>query len=200
MIAGGRTRITLPHPRDRAGAYRIALTRLPALGAVPAGSWDSTPGSPTFGTFLHLEASLPSYGTQLVTDARAALDPAPILQEWDTEGTEIFPPGCTQLFLVGGEGRYGVSFERVPCSDELAYYPRTRRLLRRVPRNGGTFTVPNGHTGIGTLGAASTLVNISDPATPILLTSAWPTQITPGTILATAVGADALLVWTSFSA
>jgi hypothetical protein len=174
-------------------AIRIVITRLPEDGNQPAGTWDQDQTSKTFGTYLHLRAVLPTRGGNRSQDDTGAVPP---LIEWDAEGVEIFPPNCSQLYAVGGLGRYGIMAEEVPIIRN-GYAPRPRRLLRMVPGD-STFQVPPGHGGIGTNDARAVLRNASDNV-DLLLTSAMAYPIVPGTLLRNP-NREPVQIWTSFNA
>ena len=194
MLAGPgkKTVIRLP-TTDGPSACRITIVRLPTDGTNPAGTWDNDPASATFQTYLHLDVTFPTMGGNRAPDESGAVSP---LTQFDPEGVEVFPPDCSQIFAVGGLGLYGIMAEAVPIIKE-GYAPRSRRLLRTLEVR-QQFTVPPGHTGIGTLNANATLQNVSDTST-LLLTSSWPSLIIAGTILQNP-GPGTVQVWTAFNA
>ena len=207
MKAGAPVTISFPDA-GIAQAYRITILRLPTDGTNPAGSYNATPGSPYFGTYLHVEATFPSLGTSLAPN-EGAVQP---VTEWDPEGVEIFPPGCSQVRLVGGNegGLYGVTFTRIP----MPFLPgmpagrldlRLRWLKRYVPRNGGSFIVPAGHGLIDAdnadedVSGNATLKNVDDGVI-LRLGNGTPKQVISGTTIATIPGGPAVLAQTGFYA
>ena len=179
---------------------RFAICRLPAAGIDPAGTYAPfVPATPESGTYLHLRAALPERGQNVVVDPDA-LAPA---TEWDPEGIEIFPPGCSQVFAIGGIGLYSIYAVEVPTLQERT--PRLRRLMRYLPARGASFVVPVGHNTIGALNGqdaagVSTLLNVTDGNVPLRLTDGVPQPIPSGTNISTVVGGPPVMCWTGFFA
>jgi len=199
MLAGpGITKeVKLPETSE-AAAYRFTITRLPAAGGNPAGTFDPTTTSRLFGTFLHVRVVLPSCGTNLVVGGDD--NPMPPVWEWDPDGVEVFPPHCAQCVLIGGLGLYGVTVERVPMPSD-GYLVKPRRLLRFLPARAATaIQVPSGHTGIGTLSGTAVVMD-TDDGVPLNLSSAWSYAIPSGTTI-TSDPASILpvFIWTELKA
>jgi hypothetical protein len=204
MLAGTRTRLTIPNPGD-SQAFRVGICRLPAGVGGAAGSYDNVVGSPYRYTYLHLEVVMPASGLSISPNE----DRVPFVSEWDPEGVEILPPGCSEVWLVGGSGLYSVTFEPVfmpppPQRPHGALALRFRRLMRFVPRNGtAPFFVPAGHNTIGSLNGwdganVATLVNLSDAGVPLRLNDGVQQPIPSGTQIATRVGGPDVMAWTGF--
>ncbi len=179
---------------ERASACRFTIVRLPAEGGDPEGGVDTTSGTETTGTYLHCRAQFPVISSGTLLDPPDP-DSVPPLLDWDPDGTEMLPKGCTLVTLVGGSGRWGVIPVMTPLPAQ-AYKAQERQLLRVVPTD-TTFVVPPGHTQIGTLDATASLANLSD-GTTLRLTAGWPNRIISGTRLRN-TGAP-VQVWTGFKA
>lgn len=124
----------------------IECERLPALGKEPAGGPDAD------GLDLHVryEGVRPLLQDKS-DDARAIL-----VCEFDPQRLVIVPY-CGTIALTGGSGRYRWSISQ-PEKWPGVYVPEWRSLTRLLVR-GKSFTVPDGHTRIGSLNAEATVTS-----------------------------------------
>ena len=166
-------------------AFVISITRADLGGANP-GSYDSTRGSPTFGTYLHLRQVAP-----LGVELTAGTEGEALLCEWSPRGIEVFHK-CPKLELIGGSGKWSVSVKRARLPG--GYLVREKRLSR-ILLGGTSFVIPPGHTGIGCLDQTATLTNV-DEAAPLVLSAPLAYDIPSGTTIL--AGRNPVNLFTSF--
>lgn len=123
----------------------LDVCRLPSDGTNPAGGVDAE------GLELHVR-----YDGALALQERSDAAQTLIRVEFDATPVLIVPY-CGEINLVGGAGCYRWAIS-VPKPWPHAYQPTWHALTRLVAR-AASFTVPNGHTMLGSLNAGVTLTS-----------------------------------------